>query len=79
MKLTLFRFILYSLLIAWTSHLAGCRPGLNDAVLIPKLLNDELNVEGAKLLYSQTRKACEGVYQVSDGSQIFGGEIVAKW
>lgn len=79
MKTSLFRFTLYSLLIAWTGYLAGCRPGLNDTVDIPKQLADGLNVEGAKLLYSQTRKACEGVYQVSDGAVAFGGQIAAKW
>lgn len=79
MKLPFFRLVIYSLLIAWTGYLAGCRPGLNDTVLIPEILNGGLNVEGAKLLYSQTRKACEGVYQASDGAAVFGDEIAAKW
>ncbi|WP_229379424.1 glycerophosphodiester phosphodiesterase [Fibrella forsythiae] len=77
--MTFSRFIIYSLFVTWAGYLAGCRPGLNDTVLIPQQLTDGLNVAGAKLLYSQTRKACEGVYSVAEGSPIFGGEIAAKW
>lgn len=79
MKNTFVRFSLYSLLLIGIGYVAGCRPGTNDPVLIPKQLIDGLNTEGAKLLYSQTRKACEGVYQVSDGASVFGDQIVAKW
>lgn len=77
--MTLPRLLFYSLVIIWTSYLAGCRPGLNETVPIPLLSGEGLNVEGAKLLFSQTRKACEGVYTVSEGAEAFGGQIVAKW
>ena len=73
------RLILCGLLISCVGYLVACRPGLNDTVPIPDILNGGLNTEGAKLLYSQTRKACEGVYDVSDGSAAFGNEMVIKW
>ncbi|MEZ0607433.1 glycerophosphodiester phosphodiesterase [Fibrella sp. WM1] len=67
------------LLISLLAHLIGCRPGLNDTVPFPKQLGEGLNTEGAKLLYTQTRKACEGVYTIADGSDAFGEELAAKW
>lgn len=58
---------------------AGCRPGLNDTVPFPKQLGEGLNSAGTKLLLAQTRKACEGIYTASEGSDAFGTEIAAKW
>ncbi|MEZ0538572.1 glycerophosphodiester phosphodiesterase [Fibrella arboris] len=79
MKTLFLRYFFYSLLLLSAGYWAGCRPGLNDAVLIPELQRGELATEGAKLLFSQTRKACEGVYQVSEGAAVFGDEVAAKW
>ncbi|MEZ0484213.1 glycerophosphodiester phosphodiesterase [Fibrella aquatica] len=74
-----FRLIILCLIALSGSYLAGCRAGLNDSVPIPPAYGEGLNVEGAKLLFGQTRKACEGVYTASDGADAFGQEIAAKW
>ncbi len=80
MNLSSFRFLPILLLVAWVAYLsAGCRTKYDTSVVIPQRLEQGLDMPGAKLLGSQTRKACEGVYAVSDGSAIFGSEIAAKW
>jgi glycerophosphoryl diester phosphodiesterase len=79
MRSTYFRPTLALLLIGWVVYFSGgCRTKFDTAVIIPQQA-DQLNVPGAKLLYAQTRKACEGIYTVSDGSDVFGNEIAAKW
>lgn len=66
-------------LLGLLAYLIGCRPGLSEMVPFPVQLGEGLNTEGAKLLYRQTRKACEGVYTIADGSDAFGEELAAKW
>jgi len=77
--MTVSRLFIWGFLTALTGYLAGCRPNENETVQIPALIDDGLNVPGAKLLYSQTRKACEGVYSVTEGAPAFGQEVAAKW
>ena len=78
MRLTDFRSTIALLLVAWAACLGGCRTKYDSAVVIPQQA-DLLNVPGAKLLHAKTRKACEGVYAVSDGADAFGNELAAKW
>ena len=80
MRSTYFRFLTATLLVGWAAYLGGgCRTKYETAVVVPQNLAAGLNMPGAKLLFSQTRKACEGVYTVSDGADVFGNEIAAKW
>ena len=70
---------MYPLLAVALSWLAGCRPSLDDAVPVPQLPADGLNVAGAKALSARMRIASEGVYTVTDGAGAFGAQIAAKW
>ena len=75
-----FRILTLLVLVGMLAYLGGgCRTKYETAVVIPQNLNAGLNMPGAKLLFGQTRKACEGIYSVSDGANVFGNEIAAKW
>lgn len=80
MRKTYFRLVAVPLLLASAAFLGGgCRTKYETAVIIPQQMGSGVNVPGAKLLYAQTRKACEGVYAVSEGADAFGNEIAARW
>ncbi|MBO0935692.1 glycerophosphodiester phosphodiesterase [Fibrella sp. HMF5335] len=80
MNVSFFRSLTLFLLAGFVAYLGGgCRTKFDTAVVIPQNLKAGLDLPGAKLLFAQTRKACEGVYAVSDGSDVFGAEIAAKW
>lgn len=71
---------LYQLSSLWlVGYLLGCTPNIDDPVRIPQPIGEGLNVPGARLLFAQTRTACEGVYTITEGTDDFGGELAAKW
>ena len=71
MKNHLLIFLLASLLFV------SCRK--NPAVIIPDLSWDLFENPNAQPLASTSRAAMEGVYEVNEGSDVFGNLVVFKW
>lgn len=66
------------LLLLLTSLLfTACRK--NPEVIIPDLTWDLFENPNAQPLGSTTRSSMEGVYSVSEGSDVFGSQVVLKW
>jgi glycerophosphoryl diester phosphodiesterase len=78
-SLTMRSFSFQLFFVALLTYLMGCRADLSDSVPFPEQLGEGINLPGARLLFEQTRKACEGVYTISDGADEFGAELAAKW